>query len=178
MSYPILITKYDMPHKGGTKAYSLIFASNADEQAILIYRWGKIGALGQMLVEKHDTLASARQAYDKELRQRERKGYEIGRPISATATNQAELAAAIGRAVIAKIGADALRFLDADADTTGMREPDKVTVDEDGNFLGKAAPRKVEVDLKEVERLKAQKAADEKAALDAAFANNPRFGMF
>lgn len=61
-------------HEGGTKDYDL-WILGVDKKALVIKRWGKIGATGQVQVKPYDSFYTAENVLDKEITNRRKKGY-------------------------------------------------------------------------------------------------------
>lgn len=174
-SYPMQYEKVSFEHMGGTKAYILLKIVS-DHGAILIKRWGRIGALSQLKVEPYTTAGQAERAFvtARDERTSGRKGYRITDRKIDQITAPAELRAVIGRAVFPKIGAPAINQIDPDYDTTGFRQPEDPTYDEDGNYLGPNKPRTIVITAE----MKAQAEAEKREQIAAGVKQHPLYGRF
>lgn len=126
--FPISISKVSLKHDGETKAYHVTTACNARGQGITIFRWGRIGREGQVLVEKHHSSSATAQAALARIKQKQRRGYEESAAKEHTATTEAELKQFIGPSIWFKIGADAISHLAPGASTAGVTTPEPEAV--------------------------------------------------
>lgn len=172
--YPMEIAKVSLGHKGGTKDYFLTLIVNATGQAVVIRRWGKKGATGQVTVKKFDNGGLAETDFQKELTKRQSgsKGYQIEDSKTLTVESQSQLPLMVGRTVFPQMGGSNVKHIDPGYDVTGMREPES-NRDDDDNFVGNT-PRHVSVDPAVVEKLEQEKRERE---LDS-MRSNPKFGRF
>jgi predicted DNA-binding WGR domain protein len=127
------IAKVSLTHRGGTKEYFLTLVCAPGGSSIVIRRWGAKGALGQLKVTKFVSQKDAEKDFEKELnaRQSGSKGYQVTDSKELQVASPEELARAIGRTVMPKIGAANMQHIDPTFDTTGMRDPEQ-TREEDG----------------------------------------------
>lgn len=171
--YPIKSRSISLDHRGGTKSYHLMIIEAANGKCVVINRWGKTGSFGEMKVETFDSPVAAQKAFDKKEREKGRNGYsQTGSTRDTEAADASELVKAIGMATFNKMGAAAVKHLDPNFDTTGMREADPPQYDEEtGRKLDTA--RRANLD----EMMRQQKAAEEAAVLEA-YAANDLYGRF
>ena len=171
--YPIKTRSISLDHQGGTKSYHLHMIEAANGHCVVINRWGKTGAFGEVKVETFDSPVKANRAFDKKENEKTRKGYsQVGSTRETTAASADELVKAIGMAVFNKMGAAAVKPLDPSFDATGMREADPPQYDEEtGRKLDTA--RRANLD----EMMRQQKAAEEEAVKNA-YAANDLYGRF
>jgi predicted DNA-binding WGR domain protein len=171
--YPIKTRSISLDHQGGTKSYHLHMIEAANGHCVVINRWGKTGAFGEVDIKTFDSPVKANRAFDKKENEKTRKGYsQVGSTRETTAADASELVKAVGMAVFNKMGAAAVKHLDPTFDTTGMREADPPQYDEEtGRKLDTA--RRANLD----ELMRQQKAAEEAAVLEA-YAANDLYGRF
>lgn len=175
MSYPITVTQQSLNHKGGTKSYHFTLISNAAGKSVLVFRYGKTGQFGQLVVGQYETVQAAENVWAKKEREKSGSagGYSPtgGRTVK-TANSSSELKDAMGLALLNKVGASAVKHIDPSYNTSGMRDTDPATVDEDGRSNGDVS-RKADV------RALMEKQREEDAKRTAeAYANNENFGIF
>lgn len=170
-TYPIKVHSQTFDHRGGTKSYHLMLIETADGRSVFINRWGKKGQFGELQVKEFDDKIKAWKEYERKERDKTKNGYAPEGPArDADAATSGNLVKAIGLAVFNKMGAKAVRFIDPDFDTTGMREAEPNRLDEDGRLTGDDKPRKADI----ANQLK----ADREKEMAEAYANNPLFGAF
>lgn len=172
--YPMQMTKQSFGSRGGTKDYNFTLVETADNKALIIKRWGKVGAAGQFQIHAYDDVGAANQALSQFNKERVNKGYRLNESKDRPIAGQSDLVAGIGRAVFPKIGASAVKHIDPGFDTSGMGELDANTYDEDGNWLSKNAVRRATVDQEAMARDKAAREAAERKELES----HPLYGMF
>lgn len=171
--YPIKSRALSLDHRGGTKSYHLMLIQANNGKCVVINRWGKTGAFGEMKVKTFDSVPAAEKAFSKKEREKTGKGYsQTGASRETTAADGSELPRSIGLAVFNKMGAAAVKHLDPGFDTSGMREADNPQYDEE---TGRKIDTARKADLAEL--MAAQKAAEEETAKQA-YADNPIFGRF
>ena len=170
--YPMKVTSETLEHGGGTKAYHIYSVQTADGPTLVIYRWGKVGAFGEIKTEQHPHAAAARDAMEKKRRSKESNGYrEKAFTPEKKVEDVAALRGALGLALFEKIGKTNLNFLDPDIDTSRMRDVDPPSYDEDGNKLDNA--RKADLS-----RQLAAEAERKRKEVAATLAAHPDFGRF
>lgn len=170
--YPITSRTITLNHQGGTKSYHLHLIQAASGNCVVINRWGKTGALGEMKIETFDSPIKAQRAFDRKETEKTRKGYRQDTPArETTAKDSSELVKAVGNVYFNKMGAAAVQHLDPGFDTTGMRQLDGPNWDEDGNKLDSA--RKVDPAT-----IRAAQIAAEKEAAEKAYHANDLYGRF
>ena len=170
--YPITSKTVSLDHQGGTKSYHLHLIQNGDGKCVVINRWGKTGAIGEMKFEMFDSPVAAERAFARKETEKTRKGYrQTNATREATANSQTELVKAIGTVYFNKMGASMVKHLDPSFDTTGMREMDGPDWDEDGNKVDSS--RKVDPAV-----IRAAQIAAEKEAAEKAYSANDLYGRF
>jgi predicted DNA-binding WGR domain protein len=177
--YPITVESQSFNHKGGTKSYHLMLIKTNDGRAVVINRWGKTGAFGEMEVKEFTSIPEALKRWQAKERDKTRNGYgPIGPTKSVVAAAPAELTKAIGLATFNKMGAKAVKHLDDGWDTAGMRELDEAK-SHDGEFKHvNDTTRKARIDPAELEAERLRMAAAERARQEAAYQENSNFGRF
>lgn len=168
--------------KGFTKDYTFYAVVNKDGDGILIRKWGRTGAEGQIKVTKHADEEHLQHTLMQEQKQRGARDYyldqskETDNILSAT-----ELKMFLGRMVWPRTGADNLKHLDPDFDTTGIKDPrEKVAVKHpDGSVTYEYLPKLDTKALKKREEV-AEQLAREKRREDNQhmMETNPTWGMF
>jgi predicted DNA-binding WGR domain protein len=157
-----------------TKSYYLTLVTTSTGRTVLIRRWGKKGAFGELKAETYERPIQGEKAWDKLEREKTGKGYRQEGPMRVEEVKSAaELKSKMGLPVFAKMGKEAVSWLDPDLDTSGMRDAEPPRIGEDGRLTGEDKPRKVDLSAE----LAAQKAADAKAA-EETLRKNPNFGRF
>jgi predicted DNA-binding WGR domain protein len=171
--YPIKSRTISLDHQAGTKSYHLHLIEAANGHCVVINRWGKTGAFGEMKVETYDSPIAARKAIDKKENEKTRKGYrQVGAARETSAEDVSELVKAIGMAPFNKMGATAVEWLDPDFDTSGMREADGPQYDEEtGRKLDTARKANIEEARAEARRREVETAQQ-------AYAENELYGRF
>ncbi len=171
--YPITSKTISYNHQGGTKSYHLHLIQAANGNCVVINRWGKTGSVGEMKIATFDSPIKAQRAFDKKETEKGRNGYrQVGPARETSAKDASELVKAVGNVYFNKIGASAVRHLDPDFDTTGMRENDDPRWDEEGRAIDSARRAQIDNELQEeMKRAEAQKVA-------SAYASNDLYGRF
>ncbi len=166
------ITKLTLEHRSGTKEYHLLLIENSlAQKSVLVNRWGKAGAWGQMKTER-GTAYDMAQSYRTKLNEKEGRGYRVVSSKPFTASSVEEAKTMIGINYWAQIGADNLQHVFPGVDTTGVRESKPAVWKEtpDGKYERDDKPEysmPTEEDRREEER---QKVEEQK--------QNPNWGMF
>jgi predicted DNA-binding WGR domain protein len=142
--FPLKVTKRSFDHRGGTKEYHtlLIAASNGDERGLLVKRWGKTGAWGQLQFIGGDTTRVTAE-YDKVIREKSGRGYSPTKQTDRTVNSVAELREAVGPGYWREMGSylpDLLPDVDP-AEFVGAKSAAEPRWDDEGNPTG-AGPRK------------------------------------
>lgn len=174
MVYPIAVRSMSMDHQSGTKQYHLMLIQNAGGKCVVINRWGKTGAFGEIKADCYGTVQQAEREFEKKERAKTRNGYSpTGPSKSVEAPNAGELSRTIGIAAFNKMGANAVSHLDPGYDTSKMRDADPNRLDENGRLTGEDKPRAADLsaELEEMKRKDAEEAA-------TAYANHENFGRF
>lgn len=164
--FPITIERESFQHRQGSKAYHAFVASNVDGKSVVIYRYGKINAFGQLQIKKFDTLASALSEMNGKIRSKTGgRGYESAKGREHfTATTPDQFRSIVGPQLFAKFGADNLLHLSPDFDTSKVSDPPPAIYDEDGRSVP------VETDKYHV--------PDVPVSIEERRAKNPNFGIF
>lgn len=175
MSYPITVTQQSLDHRAGTKSYHFTLISNADGKSVLVFRYGKKGQFGQIIVNTYETVEKAEKAWAS--KEREKSGSTGGyTPISGrivkTAVVSSDLVKTVGLSLFNKMGASAVRHIDPTFNTDGMRDVDPPTVGEDGRSTGDTSRKVNMTELKEQQRV------EEEARAAQTYAENADFGIF
>lgn len=174
MSIDILIQRSHLNYTGAgsNKDYrTVLIQNNKTNRAIIIFRWGKAGAWGQMKVERFDRVSEAVAAVRTKISEKQNKGYRhVG--IGTTVNNldsEDQFKHVLGPQYWAQIGADNLKFICPEVDATGSRErpnPDW-ELGADGKWHAKPPPTRMVPDPVEPEPT-----AEEQVQ------RNPMWGMF
>lgn len=118
----IFIRKVSMRHRSGTKEYHLLLVKNsANGRGILVNRWGKAGAWGQMKTEKN-TEANSANSFTSKVNEKEARGYNIYADKIEEAANVEEAKSIIGMTYWPQLGAANLEHVFPGVDTYGVRE--------------------------------------------------------
>nr|AJW30269.1 hypothetical protein pLM21S1_p151 [Sinorhizobium sp. LM21] len=171
--YPIKSRTITLDHRGGTKSYHLVLIEAANGNCVVINRWGKTGAFGEMKVETFDSPIKAQKAWDKKEREKTGKGYaQKGGTRERSVAETSELPKIVDAMTFNKMGASAVKHLDPFFDTSGMREADDPQYDEE---TGAKLDTARKADLSDA--IEAKRIADaEKAA--RAYDDNDLYGRF
>jgi len=144
--YPVAVEFHTAKHAGGTKEYHMVLIRTNDGRGMVINRWGRLMAAGQMSVEKGD-FVDVRRAFDKKYKDKYEGEYRQGYSSRSKIANSLdELRQTLGF-LWAKLGKDNATWLAPGVDVSDVREPDKDEFVEqsDGSFRKKPrAPRLVE----------------------------------
>src|SRR5690606_35141701 len=128
--------------------------ATADNKSVLIKRWGRKDAFGDLKFELYNDVGSGEIALEKILRDKQRNGYMPNTSDSKTAHDLAELIKIVGRPTWAKMNPATLKHIDPSLNTSGVREADPVRFYESGEFAD-PAPRTFEItpEMIEAEKL-------------------------
>src|SRR6185312_14676913 len=74
-------------HTGGTKEYHLVSIVRKDGRSLVINRWGKTGAWGQMNVSRHGTDYAAQRALQEKQCDKERRDYKLSHDTGTVTIN-------------------------------------------------------------------------------------------
>lgn len=179
-TYPITVESQSFDHHGGTKSYHLVMIQTSDGRCLVVNRWGKKGAWGELEVKQFDTVPAALKRWDSKEREKTKRGYS---PTTIrnkkVANDQSELTKAIGISLVNSIAPADVTFLDPTFDTSGMREP-PANRTEDGELrhTKPAETRNAKFDAEELERARLEKAAAAAAAAEQAYEQHENFGRF
>lgn len=69
------VARFGLTHSGGTKAYFGTMILTACGASIVVKRWGKVGAWGQVKIERFDTQSAAQTAYMEIHKMKKSRGY-------------------------------------------------------------------------------------------------------
>lgn len=168
----IEVTHYRGVHQGGTKEYSLIlFFSPKTKRALLVKRWGKVNADGQVKIETCTGTGDAE--LNKALSERSGKGYDMQLDKGLTGphpTVDEAIEKSLARSHRSSFYKNQLALLDPKSFSTDDRkaydpfEADRAAARESAEAKARAEQEAAAA---------AQRAADE-----AAMESNPIFGMF
>lgn len=122
-TFPMRVTKQTLDHQGGTKSYHFVFIRNNDGYGLLIKRWGKKGAFGQMEVLEGPL---AEDIWRRTLKDKQKRGYSIETERLIDVNDLGQLKTALTPRVYTSIGAGALTNLIPGVDTTGVKDPEKI----------------------------------------------------
>ncbi|UIN38314.1 WGR domain-containing protein [Methylobacterium oryzae] len=138
--YPIALRKKSMLHRQGTKEYHQVLIVNGEGRAVVIQRWGKKNAEGQMRVDAFHHSDAAVAEFESKDRDKKRNGYEHdpARDTIVQCDDEADFRKKLGILYLSKLGPDNLEHIAPGADTTGVRTPDpQPEFDRDGKIVRK-----------------------------------------
>lgn len=138
--YPIALRKKSMLHRQGSKEYHQVLITNGEGRAVLIQRWGKKGAEGQMSVEAFDGTERAVEKFDAKDRDKRRNGYEHdpARDTISECVDEAEFRRKLGPVYLHKLGPKNLEHIAPGADASNVKDPDPPTeFDSNGRVVRK-----------------------------------------
>ncbi|WP_276122587.1 WGR domain-containing protein [Pararhizobium qamdonense] len=179
MSYPLDFAHYALEFSDGgrsNKHYNATLLIAPNGMSILVKRWGKIGSIGEMKVEKFAIQKKAESEFEKIVQSKLGKGYETRSHNMKQINAEGELRMAFGPAVWPKLPGSALEHVLPGFDTAGRKELGETRFDENGKFKGDPAPR-----VFSQAEIAAARAAERLAAQEEAqktYAVNPNFGRF
>jgi predicted DNA-binding WGR domain protein len=169
----IEVTYFRGEHQGGTKEYHLyVFRARKTGKALLVKRWGKIGADGQVKVER---IGREDDAFDKALKERAAKGYDMRRqtlPSSASGVVESVNAALLILPISTRRS-----FFNSDL---AHLDPDTYDATARGTYDPMASDRdklRAEMEAKAREEAEAERRAEELAEAEH-MKSNPFYGMF
>lgn len=139
-----LVSSRTLQHRSGSKEYHLLAIENkANGKAIIVLRWGKTNAWGQLQVHQGQR-ADIELLWEGKTREKEKGGYEQTKNKSTEVSIPSDVPKLIGPQYYKNIGADNLKFLDAGFDTSGVKDPvqTKFVKNDDGSFSADNTPRK------------------------------------
>lgn len=123
----ITIRKLSMQHRGGTKEYHLLLVANSENgKGLLVSRWGKTGAWGQMKTEK-GTESDATRAFHAKFDEKSTRGYRTTADKTDGVHTYEEAAKIIGMTYWPQLGAHNLEHVFPGVDTAGVREAKPAT---------------------------------------------------
>jgi predicted DNA-binding WGR domain protein len=174
--FPITIDKLSLRHRSGTKEYHLVLVSNAKGHGLLIKRWGKAGAWGQLQMALYKSATATQAAFDKMRATKESRGYsiEVGHQHTES-TDLAGFQKNLGAQYMPEI-ATHMAYITGDGETdedyvllTGL-EDDDLPKTADMVKVAQEREAKKRAEREEAKRQKEKEEADLKA--------NPLWGMF
>lgn len=172
-SYPVHMHITRFRHKGGTKFYEIRRFKSQAGADLVSFRWGKVGAFGQIQFIRANSLSQALKIVEDKIRDREKGGYSVEKEDNRTLTDAQSFKGDM-MPYTQKMGASLVQYLVPEYDITGLRDDaETVWLDEDGKRIDAASRAKEEA----ARLLAEQKAAEEKASLDK-MRDLPTFGMF
>jgi predicted DNA-binding WGR domain protein len=138
----IQVRKVSLRHRGGTKEYHLLCVVNDSiGHGIVVNRWGKTGAWGQMKTERDDGKKSFNSFLAK-LQEKEARGYSIYKDEANSYDTNEAAKSAIGMAYWPQLGAANILHVMPGIDTSGVREAEPVTwKEENGKFVPDDKPK-------------------------------------
>lgn len=168
----IEVTHYYGVHQGGTKDYHVyLFTGPNKDHALLVKRYGKTGTDGQMLYEVFPSHKAGHDAFDRMLKERSKKGYDMRRQAMSArerATPEEAIALLPLRHRSSFKNFELQKLVTATGSTvTGTHDP-----------LAAERAKLVQQLQEEAERDRAAKAQQEALAEQQMLQSNPMFGMF
>lgn len=128
-----LVSSRSLQHRSGTKEYHLLAIENkANDRGIIIMRWGKTNAWGQLKVEQ-GTRSDIQLIWEAKTREKEKGGYEQTKNKSTEVGIASDIPKLIGPQYYKNIGAANLEYLDEALDTTGVKDPQSHNWEQDAN---------------------------------------------
>lgn len=170
------VTRRTLRHRQGSKEYHFLAIDNVNSgESLLVLRWGKTNAWGQMQVHV-GTKAAMLHLLNTKTREKEKGGYNQINNNTSAADDVTAVKKLATVAYWSKLGADNIKKVMPEADTTGVVDPTEVEFEEDakGNFKAKHTVRP-HPDFHETEEAKA---AREEAEAKTKQAADPLWGMF
>lgn len=138
--FPVTIRKWSATHGGGTKAYHLLSIETADNKALVVRRFGKVGAWGSLQVIPFSDVGLALKDYDDKRDDKMRGGYHVGATSSSKkADSLEEVKKLIGAQYWTQLGPTNLDFIFPGIDTKGVKEPEELAWEKrpDGSYARK-----------------------------------------
>ncbi len=180
-AYPVRVESISLDHRGGTKSYHATKVTAQGGNSLVILRFGKTGAFGQVKVDMHDLASRADKAFEKKIDEKMKKGYAVDPkhdPKPQDASDFEELRRLIGRATIGKLGPNHLSHIDPSLDTTGVREAELPRYDENGHLDKETQAEKARRLEEEKRKAREELKRREEEEFKTAYADNPNFGAF
>lgn len=184
--YPYEVMNLSMHHKGGTKSYHVTTIADINNVTsnhggyVLIKRWGKTGAAGQLSCECFATFRELNKAASDIVDSKIKGGYKPEGPRETIATDQRLLIAAVGRTIWPRISTAAINALDSTIDTSGRRDADVLEEIGDGMFgkrkINTWAPSEDDLRAEAEVAVQAARHAAEQKALQ--YKSVPNYGRF
>jgi predicted DNA-binding WGR domain protein len=179
MSYPLDFAHYSLEYSDGNRSnkhynVSLVVAPNGS--AIIVRRWGKIGQLGDMKIEKFAIQKKAESEFDKLVQSKLGKGYETKNTNIKQVNSEPELRMAFGPSVWPMIPGPALQHIVPSMNVTGRKEElNPPRFEENGKFIPTAPKVFSEEEIRAAKL--AEKVIEQEEAVKT-YASNPMFGRF
>lgn len=137
-TYPIKIVKKSLDHQGGTKSYHIVEVITADGRLMLVKRWGKKGSFGSIDVITGGATTSLGGGATTSLgvrilRDKQKRGYDEVDHKELKANDLEEFKRLMTPRLYTSLGANNIAYLIPDAETTGIKEPEKIEWEEDAD---------------------------------------------
>lgn len=165
--FPIIVRKVTMKHRTHEKDYHQVLICTNDDRSLVINRWGKRGAKGQLEFNRHADPASAVAGFETKQSTKRRDGYvhESSADKIFETHDEAELRKAIGLLYWGEMKSE-LEWLVPGIDTAGAKDPDLPTwAEEDGKLVHKGYQPK-------------HKFIEAEPTVEDQIADNANWGMF
>jgi predicted DNA-binding WGR domain protein len=174
-----LLSRRTMRHRQGSKEYHFLAIENVEKDvALVVLRWGKTGAWGQMQVHVGNR-DKIQDLFLKKTREKEKGGYTQIANNSTEVSRVEEVKKLATLPYWSKLGADNIKKVMPEADTKGVTDPVELTDDDfeegpDGK-IRKKHKIKEHPDFVETEATRAARELREAQELQA---KDPLWGMF
>ena len=187
--FNILLTYMHLTHKAGSKDYDCyLLTDNIRGHHLVVFRYGKVGSAGQIIVQRFTDAIKASGFIDKKIADKRAHGYSSA-PIKTDIRieSTAELSSGVGRSTFLRRGKDNLEWLHPNIDVTGVSLTAAAPlIDENGTYkdpgLSGDLAREMSIKIAEEQALKAEeqalKAKAEREEAANANKNAPNWGMF
>ncbi|MBX4911388.1 WGR domain-containing protein [Rhizobium bangladeshense] len=180
MSYPIDFAQIALVYSDGNRSnkfYNATLLVAPTGMAILIRRWGKAGAPGEMKIERFAIQKKAETEFEKLVQSKIGKGYETKSNDIKQIADESSLRVTLGPAVWPRIPGPDLQHILPSMDVTGRpKELNAPRFSEEGKYLGEPAPRVYsQAEIRAARE--AEKAAEQAEAVKT-YSSNPHFGRF
>lgn len=179
MSYNV--TRHSMRHRQQTKEYNFLVIHNTEtDKALVMFRWGKTGTLGQVDVHT-GTQDQMTDLYLNKVKEKQGRGYSTQHEGSGSVVGVSDVQRLVTAPIWTKLGAANIQYVMPTANITGVPEaPPKpleesdFEQDKNGNWRKRHTIKPME----EIVETEEQKQAREQAELEAKRAVDPLWGMF
>ncbi|QIG69105.1 WGR domain-containing protein [Rhizobium phage RHph_N1_15] len=180
MSYPIDFAHIALAYSDGNRSnkfYNATLLAAPNGMAIIIRRWGKAGAAGEMKIERFAILKKAEAEFEKLVASKTGKGYEVKSNDIKQIADESSLRVTLGPAVWPRIPGPDLQHILPNTDVTGRpKELNAPRFSEEGRYLGEPKPR-VFSPAEIAAAREAEKLAEQAEAAKT-YAGNANFGRF